>query len=360
MSRRIFNFGAGPALLPAPVMARVQEELRDWHGSGMSVMEMSHRGKEYQGIIQQAEQDLRDLLAIPDQYRVLFLQGGASLQFAMVPLNLLAGRTAAYVETGVWSRKASQEARRFGQVEIAASNADGAAEVPPQEQWRLPRDCAYLHIAGNETIDGIEFDFIPELGDIPLVSDASSHLLSRPLPVERFGLIYAGAQKNVGPAGLTLVIVREDLLGRADPHTPTMLDYAVHAREHSMYNTPATFAIYVAGLVFQWLKDLGGLTAMEKINMAKAERLYGAIDDSGGFYRNSVAPRNRSRMNVPFFLHDAALDPLFLEEAHAAGLLQLKGHRLLGGMRASIYNAMPLEGVETLVAFLRDFAARHG
>ena len=360
MSRRIFNFGAGPALLPAPVMARVQEELRDWHGSGMSVMEMSHRGKEYQGIIQQAEQDLRDLLAIPDQYRVLFLQGGASLQFAMVPLNLLAGRTAAYVETGVWSRKASQEARRFGQVEIAASNSDGAAEVPPQEQWRLPRDCAYLHIAGNETIDGIEFDFIPELGDIPLVSDASSHLLSRPLPVERFGLIYAGAQKNVGPAGLTLVIVREDLLGRADPHTPTMLDYAVHAREHSMYNTPATFAIYVAGLVFQWLKDLGGLTAMEKINMAKAERLYEAIDDSGGFYRNSVAPRNRSRMNVPFFLHDAALDPLFLEEAHAAGLLQLKGHRLLGGMRASIYNAMPLEGVEALVAFLRDFAARHG
>jgi len=360
MSRQIFNFGAGPALLPAPVMVRVQEELRDWHGSGMSVLEMSHRGKEYQGIIQQAEQDLRELLAIPDDYRVLFLQGGASLQFAMVPLNLLGGRTAAYVETGVWSRKASAEARRFGAVAIAASNAEGPREVPPQSEWRLPENCAYLHITGNETIDGIEFDWIPQTGDVPLVSDASSHLLSRPLPVERFGLIYAGAQKNIGPAGLTLVIVREDLLGRADVRTPTLLDYAVHAREHSMYNTPPTFAIYVAGLVFQWLKELGGLAAMESINRAKAELLYGAIDDSGGFYRNAVTPRNRSRMNVPFFLHDDALDAPFLEEAHAAGLLQLKGHRLLGGMRASIYNAMPLEGVEALVAFMRDFAARHG
>ncbi len=361
MSRRILNFSAGPAVLPEPVLEQVREELPDWQGSGMSVMEMSHRGPEYGRIIARAEEDLRALLEIPDSYRVLFLQGGATLQFAMVPLNLLGDGVGAYVETGIWSRKAAEEARRFGRVAVVASSAgDGDRSVPPQAGWRLPAEASYCHIAGNETIGGLEFDFVPELGTVPLVSDASSHILSGPMDVRRYGLVYAGAQKNIGPAGLTLVLVREDLLGRAAPGTPTMLDYAVHAREGSMHNTPPTFAIYVAGLVFQWLRQLGGLARMAEINGRKAALLYGAIDGSGGFYRNGIAPRNRSRMNVPFFLHDPALDGVFLAEAESRGLVQLRGHRLLGGMRASIYNAMPESGVQALADFLGDFARRHG
>jgi phosphoserine aminotransferase len=362
MKRSIYNFSAGPAVLPKPVLAQVQEELPDWHDSGMSILEMSHRGKEYSGIIAQAEADLRELLAIPENYRVLFLQGGASLQFAMVPLNLLAAGKAAYVETGVWSRKASAEARRLGRdIDIVASNAEHSDHaVPVQEQWQLQGDYRYCHYADNETVDGIEFDFIPNLGSVPLVADVSSNILSKPLDVSRFGLLYAGAQKNIGPAGLTLVIVRDDLLGHAGALVPTMLDYAVHAKEHSMYNTPPTFAIYAAGLVFRWVLQQGGLAAMAERNARKARLLYDAIDQSGGFYRNDVAPRNRSRMNVPFFLHDAALDAAFLREAGEWGLLQLKGHRLLGGMRASLYNAMPETGVQALVDFLGDFARRHG
>ena len=361
MKSEIYNFSAGPAVLPKAVLAQVQEELPDWHGSGMSVMEMSHRGPEYSGIIAEAEADLRQLLAIPENYRVLFLQGGASQQFAMVPMNLLAGGRAAYVETGIWSRKASAEARRFGAIDVVATNTGSPDHaVPRKETWTVQPEHRYCHIADNETVDGIEFDFVPDLGSVPLVSDASSNILSKPLDVRRFGLIYAGAQKNIGPAGLTLVIVREDLLGQAGAAVPTMLDYAVHAREHSMYNTPPTFAIYVAGLVFRWLQQQGGLVAMAEQNARKAALLYDAIDQSAGFYRNDVARANRSRMNVPFFLRDDRLDAVFLQKAAERGLLQLKGHRLLGGMRASIYNAMPEAGVRALVDFLADFARRHG
>lgn len=361
MNQPVYNFGAGPAMLPHAVLEQVQAEMLDWHGRGISIMEMSHRGADYMQIIAEAEQDLRDLMHIPDNYRVLFLQGGATLQFAMVPINLLRGhQRASYVQTGVWSEKALNEARRFATVEVSASNANqGARLVPPQSEWRVSADTAYVHIAGNETIGGVEFDFVPELGNIPLVSDASSHILSKPVEVSRFGLIYAGAQKNIGPAGLTLVIVRDDLLGHAPITTPTMLDYAVQAKEGSMHNTPPTFAIYVAGLVFKWLKATGGLTAMAERNQRKAAILYDAIDDSEGFYRNTIERRNRSLMNVPFTLHDAALDKAFLDEADANHLLQLKGHRLLGGMRASIYNAMPEAGVLALTDFMRDFARRH-
>jgi len=357
----VYNFSAGPAVLPKPVLQQVQEELPNWHGSGMSVMEMSHRGKEFSGIIAQAEADLRQLLEIPENYRVLFLQGGASLQFSMVPLNLLAGGRGAYVLTGIWSRLAAKEAQRLGDIDIVADNAHVADHaVPRQEDWQLHKDHRYCHIADNETIDGVEFDFTPDLEGIPLVSDASSNLLSKPLAVQKFGLVYAGAQKNIGPAGMTLVIVREDLLGKAQAQVPTLLNYAVQAEHHSLYNTPPTFAIYVSGLVFRWLLDQGGLAVMAERNARKAQALYAAIDASGGFYRNEVALANRSRMNVPFHLHDEALTPVFCQEAEEAGLLQLKGHRLLGGLRASLYNAMPEAGVHALIDFLADFARRHG
>ncbi|MCX7961055.1 MAG: 3-phosphoserine/phosphohydroxythreonine transaminase [Burkholderiales bacterium] len=359
--RRVYNFSAGPAMLPEAVLARAAAEMLDWHGSGMSVMEMSHRGPEFVGIAARAERDLRELLAIPDHYKVLFLQGGATLQFAGVPLNLLAGRGKAdYVITGEWSKKAAKEAQAFCDVHIAASTEDrGFACTPAQSEWRVRPDAAYVHYCSNETIGGVEFHWIPDTGRVPLVADASSHLLSRPLDVGRFGLIYAGAQKNIGPAGLTLVIVREDLIGRAAKGTPSVMDYALQAKADSMLNTPATYAIYLAGLVFEWLKAQGGLAAIEQRNIAKAKLLYDAIDASG-FYRNPVAPADRSRMNVPFTLPDPRLDAPFLEGAEARGLLQLKGHRSVGGMRASIYNAMPLEGVEALAAYMREFAQRHG
>ena len=359
---RIFNFGAGPAVMPQAVLRKAQEELVDWHGSGMSVMEMSHRGKEFLDIAARAEASLRTLMGIPDTYKVLFLQGGASLQFAMVPINLLRGKTRAdYLHTGEWSKKAIAEARRFGEVNVVASGeASGFTDIPAVSDWRLDPQAAYLHYTPNETIGGVEFPFIPDAGAVPLVADMSSTILSRPVDVSRFGLIYAGAQKNIGPSGLTVVIVREDLVGQALPGMPIMLDYRIHADNESMYNTPPTFPIYMAGLVFDWLKEQGGLAGMARINERKARLLYDAIEGSGGFYICPVAKACRSWMNVPFTLKDAGLDEAFLKESKAAGLLQLKGHRSVGGMRASLYNAMPEEGVVALVDFMRDFARRRG
>jgi len=358
----IYNFSAGPAVLPKEVLLQAQAELPDWHGSGMSVMEMSHRGKEYMGIQAQAAADLRELMGIPANYKVLFLQGGASQQFSMVPLNLLRGKASVdYVNTGIWSKKAIAEAKKFCHVNEAASSADkNFSYAPDFKQWKLNKDAAYVHYVANETIGGVEYNAVPNVGKVPLVSDMSSNILSRPVDVSQYGLIYAGAQKNIGPAGLTLVIVREDLVGHADPRLPVMLDYKTHAEHDSMYNTPPTYGIYVAGLVFQWLKKNGGVAAMEKTNIAKAKQLYDAIDASNGFYHCPVNKADRSRMNVPFTLKDAALDGEFLKQAEARGMLQLKGHKLAGGMRASIYNAMPLAGVRTLVDFMGEFARRKG
>ncbi len=358
---RVFNFSAGPAVLPEEVLARARDEMLDWHGSGMSVMEMSHRGKEFIAIAQQAEADLRELMAIPANYKVLFLQGGATAQFAMVPMNLLRGRKSAdYVNTGEWSKKAIKEARKFCGVNVAASAEDrNFSYAPKQAVWKLDPGAAYVHYTPNETIGGVEFNWMPDTGGVPLVADMSSNILSRPVDVSKYGVIYAGAQKNVGPAGLTIVIVREDLMGETLPGTPTMFDYKTHADNDSMYNTPPTYAIYVAGLVFQWLKARGGIAAMEKENIAKAGLLYDAID-AMDFYGSPVAREDRSRMNVPFTLKAPALDDEFLKQAKQRGLIQLKGHRSVGGMRASIYNAMPLDGVRALVGFMNDFATKNG
>ncbi len=358
---RIYNFSAGPAVLPREVLEQAREELVNWRGCGMSVMEMSHRGKEYMGIQAQAESDLRELMNIPAHYKVLFLQGGASSQFAMVPMNLLRGKTGAdYLNTGEWSKKAIKEAKKFCTVNVVASSEDrNFSYAPAQETWRLDPDAAYVHYTPNETIGGVEIFWTPDTGDVPLVADMSSTILSRPMDVSRYGVIYAGAQKNIGPAGVTVVIVREDLLGQTLPGTPTMFDYKTHADNDSMYNTPPTYGIYIAGLVFKWLKEKGGLQAMERINIAKAKLLYDYLD-STGFYSSPVAPENRSRMNVPFTLKDAALDEEFLKGARSRGLLQLKGHRSVGGMRASIYNAMPVEGVQALVDYMKEFEKSHG
>jgi phosphoserine aminotransferase len=357
---RVFNFSPGPAMLPQPVLEQAREELLEWGGSGMSVMEMSHRGKAFEGIAQQAEADLRELLDIPDDYQVLFLQGGASSQFAMVPMNLLRGtKRADYVNTGLWSKKAIAEAKRYGQVNIAASSeAASYTTIPVQSEWRLDPEASYLHYTPNETINGVEFHWVPETGGVPLAVDMSSTLLSRPLDVKRFGLIYAGAQKNIGPAGLTVVIVRKDLVGEILPGTPSMFDYKIHVENQSMYNTPPTYAWYIAGLVFTWLKRNGGLVAMGERNRRKAEKLYRAIDASG-LYHNPIDPSCRSWMNVPFTLARPELDGLFLEQAKQAGLTELKGHRSVGGMRASIYNAMPEAGVDALIAFMQEFERRH-
>jgi len=377
----IYNFSAGPAVLPKEVLQQAQAELLDWHGSGMSVMEMSHRGKEYMGIQAQAEADLRELMGIPVNYKVLFLQGGASQQFAMVPLNLLRGKLSAdYVNTGEWSKKAISEAKKFSYVNVVASNADkNATYIPAFDNWKLDKDAAYVHYTPNETIGGVEFNWVPDTGYVPLVADMSSNILSRPVDVSSFGLIYAGAQKNIGPAGLTIVIVRDDLVGHAPSGLPAMLDYKTHADNDSMYNTPPTYGIYIAGLVFQMLKRKGGIAQMEKTNIAKAKLLYATIDASNGFYHCPVATSDRSRMNVPFTLKNigtlkdaptstssgqastgSGLDGDFLKQADARGLLQLKGHRSVGGMRASIYNAMPLEGVQALVDFMNEFAKNNG
>ena len=372
----IYNFSAGPAVLPKEVLQQAQAELLDWHGSGMSVMEMSHRGKEYMGIQAQAEADLRELMGIPTSYKVLFLQGGASQQFAMIPMNLLRGKKSAdYLNTGEWSKKAISEAKKFGAVNVVATGADrNFSYIPAFNTWQRDPNAAYLHYTPNETIGGVEFNWLPDVGTVPLVADMSSCILSRPVDVSKFGLIYAGAQKNVGPAGLTIVIVREDLIGEVLPGTPTMLDYKTHAENDSMYNTPPTYGIYIAGLVFQMLKRKGGIAQMEKTNIAKAKLLYATIDASNGFYNCPVATSDRSRMNVPFTLSEkllaghpkdapstgSGLDGDFVKQADARGLLQLKGHRSVGGMRASIYNAMPLEGVQALINFMNEFAKKHG
>jgi phosphoserine aminotransferase len=357
---RAYNFSAGPAALPEEVLRQAREELLEWNGVRASVMEVSHRGKAFVELAHQAEADLRALLAIPTGYRVLFLQGGATQQFAQIPMNFARGGSADYVLTGDWGEKAAREAGAVATVRIAASSAEtGYDRVPPRAGWDLDPAAAYIHVTPNETIRGVEFTDIPDVGDVPLVADVSSTNLSRPLDVSRFALLYAGAQKNIGPSGLVVVIVREELLARCPPELPKIFSYAAHAAQDSMLNTPNTWGWYLAGLVFQWLRRNGGLAAMAERNRAKAELLYGAIDASG-FYRNPVQPDARSRMNVPFILPDAALDPLFLAESEAAGLLALKGHRAVGGMRASIYNAMPLEGVQALVDFMRDFARRHG
>ena len=358
---RVFNFSAGPAMLPSAVLKQAREEMLDWRGTGMSVMEMSHRGKEFLSIAEQAEADLREVLAIPDNYKALFLQGGASAQFAAIPMNLLRGRDRAdYVNTGAWSKKAIAAAKKYCNVNVVASSEDsGFTTIPAFEDWSLDSDAAYLHYTPNETIGGVEFHWIPETGDVPLVADMSSTILSRPIDVSRFGLIYAGAQKNIGPAGLTLVIVREDLIGDPDPALPDVLSYSLQSKAGSMLNTPPTYGWYLAGLVFKWIKDQGGLDVVAEVNRRKAEKLYQAIDESD-FYANPVEPQSRSWMNVPFTLAKPELDGQFLEGAAAEGLVTLKGHRSVGGMRASIYNAMPEAGVDALIDFMREFEKQNG
>ncbi|HQQ62460.1 MAG TPA: 3-phosphoserine/phosphohydroxythreonine transaminase [Pseudomonadales bacterium] len=359
MSRK-FNFCAGPAALPEAVLAQARDEMLDWHGRGLSIMEMSHRGEEMVGIAAEAEQDLRDLLHIPANYKVLFLQGGASQQFSAIPLNLLpVGGKADYLNTGQWSKKAIEEAKRYGEINVVASSKDNNfSTIPPFESWKLDKDASYFHYTPNETIGGVEFHWVPALNGVPLVADMSSTILSRPIDVSKFGVIYAGAQKNIGPAGLTIVIVRDDLLGHAQPGTPTTLDWKIAADNDSMYNTPPTYAWYLAGLVFKWLKAQGGVEAIAAINERKANKLYDYIDNSG-FYNNPVEKQSRSRMNVPFVLPDESLDKPFLKEAEQVGLLNLKGHRSVGGMRASIYNAVGENAVDALIAHMQDFARRN-
>ena len=361
---RVWNFSAGPAALPEEVLRQAADEMLDWQGSGMGVMEMSHRGKEFTSIAVQAEADLRELLAVPADYRILFMQGGAIAANAIIPMNLIGGkRVADYVVTGAWSQKSQKEARKYAEVNIAAtSEASDFTTVPPMADWKLSADPAYLFTCTNETIGGVEYPFEPDLarvgrGEVPVVADMSSHILSRVIDVSKYGLIFGGAQKNIGPAGLTIVIVREDLLGRAMPHCPAAFDFRIVAENASMYNTPPTYGIYIAGLVFQWIKRLGGVAALEARNVAKAKLLYGFLDGSG-FYENRVDPACRSRMNVPFFLKDESINEDFLDESKAAGLAQLEGGMSVGGVRASGYNAMPLAGVQALVDFMRDFAAR--
>ena len=358
---RVFNFSAGPAALPEPVLREAAEEMLDWHGSGMSVMEMSHRGKEFLGIHAEAQSLLRELLNVPANYRILFMQGGAIGENAIVPMNMLRGRKGVdYVDTGEWSRKSIQEAAKYCAVNVAASaKATGYTSIPPRDSWKLEPGAAYVHICANETIGGVEYHFTPEVGEVPLVADMSSNLMSRPVSVAKYGLIYGGAQKNIGPAGLTIVIVRDDLLGGAHPLTPSAFNYKEQSDNDSMLNTPPTYAIYIAGLVFRWLKARGGLVAMEKHNRAKAALIYDCLETTD-FYASPVAKDCRSLMNVPFKLRDASLDDAFLKGAQERGMVQLKGHRSVGGMRASIYNAMPVEGVQALVAYMKDFEASHG
>ncbi len=355
---RVFNFSAGPAVLPAAVLERIRDDIPDWH-AGMSVMEVSHRSREFKAVAEQAEQDLRDLLSVPDDYAVLFPQGGAALQFAMVPLNLAApGAKADYVNTGHWSTKAIEEGRRLADVNVVADAAgSNYCDIPDPASWKRSAEAAYLHYTPNETIGGVEFHFVPEAGDVPLVADMSSTILSRPIDVSRFGVIYAGAQKNIGPAGITVVIVRKDLLERVRDGVPSLLQYSTYAKSGSMSNTPPTFAWYVAGLVFADLKAKGGVEAIAAVNERKARKLYAAIDASP-FYSNPVQQDCRSWMNVPFVLQDPELDAKFISEAEAAGLMNLRGHRAVGGMRASLYNAMPEAGVDALIDFMQDFEKR--
>ncbi len=358
---RAYNFSAGPATLPTSVLEQVQAELLDWRGTGQSVMELSHRSSEYIQIMAQAEQDLRDLLKLPSHYRVIFCQEGASAHWDMIPLNLLQGKkTADYIESGYWSYRAIEEARRHCSVNVVASNRiDQYCALPQQSDFRLNPQAAYVHYCSNETINGLEFFWTPDVGQVPLVVDMSSHFLSHPIDVEKFSLIYAGAQKNIGPAGLSLVIIREDLLRPPKKGTPFLMDYQAQVHANSMLNTPPTFTIWVAGLVFQWIKAQGGLEAMEKNSIAKSSTLYAFLDHSE-FYRSFVKHEDRSRMNMPFHLRDSQLDDVFLKEAQERHLCQLRGHRVVGGMRASLYNAMPLAGVHALLEFMRDFENRYG
>lgn len=357
---RVFNFSAGPAALPVEVLEQAQAEMLDYQGTGMSVMEMSHRSEAFIGIAETARADLAGLLQVPDDYDILFLQGGATLQFSMVPLNLLRERQVAdYLHTGAWSEKAIKEAQKFCDVNVVATaKGSNFAHVPARSEWQLSADAAYLHICSNETIGGVQINDFPEV-DCPLVADMSSDILSRPVDVSRFGLIYAGAQKNIGPAGLAVVVIRRDLLGHARAGTPGMLDYAVHSKADSMSNTPPTYAWYLAGLVFKWLKTLGGLEAIAQINQRKASKLYSTVDQSN-FYSSPVAEQDRSLMNVPFTLPDPDLDADFLAGAEARGLTNLKGHRSVGGMRASIYNAVPEAAVDALVEYMQTFEKEHG
>jgi phosphoserine aminotransferase len=365
---RVFNFSPGPATLPEPVLRKAAEEMLDWHGSGMSVMEMSHRGKEFVSIHAEAESLLRELLGVPANYKVLFMQGGAIGENAIVPMNLIGASTgtgqargkADYLITGDWSKKSMKEAATYGKVNVAASGeASHFTAIPKQSEWKLDAEASYVHICSNETIGGVEYHWTPDTGKVPLVADMSSNILSRPIDIAKYGLIYAGAQKNMGPSGVTVVIVRDDLLGRALPITPSAFNYQLQAENDSMYNTPPTYAIYIAGLVCKYIKDQGGLKAMEAHNKTKAAILYDYLDNSK-FFRNPVAREDRSLMNVPFKLKDDALDDAFLKGAQAKGMIQLKGHRSVGGMRASIYNAMPIEGVKALVAYMKDFEVQHG
>lgn len=360
---RIFNFSAGPAMLPEAVLKQVQGEFLEWDGQGASVMELSHRGKPFMALAEQAEQNLRELLAIPDDYSVLFLQGGATTQFSAAPLNLASGEgtsgKADYAVTGHWGVKAAKDAARFVEVNEVCNTADNKfTSVPDASDWNLSADADYVHITPNETIAGVEFDWLPET-DKPIVADLSSTILSRPLDIQKYGVIYAGAQKNIGPAGITIVIVRNDLMGNCATNAPRLMDYKVMAESDSMSNTPPTLAWYISALVFEWLKEQGGLSAMQEINQRKANKLYDYIDNSGGFYTNPVANNVRSLMNVPFILNDSDLDAQFLAESHASGLHALKGHRSVGGMRASIYNAMPEAGIDALIAFMEKFKGQN-
>jgi phosphoserine aminotransferase len=360
-ARRVFNFSPGPATLPEAVLRQAAAEMLDWHGSGMSVMEMSHRGKEYIAIQAEAEKLLRELLGVPASYKVLFLQGGAIGQNAFVPMNLLRGHAGIdFVDTGEWSLKSIKEAKKYAKAHIVASGAtDGYTHVPARERWQLDPDAAYVHICSNETIGGVQYHYTPDTGAVPLVADMSSDFMSRPVDVKRYGLIYAGAQKNVGPAGVTIVIVREELIGQALPITPSAFDYKIQSEADSMFNTPPTYTIYMVGLVLRWLQAQGGLAAMEARNREKAALLYKHLD-STSFFFNPVALADRSLMNVPFKLKDPSLDELFVKGADERGLVQLKGHRSVGGMRASLYNALPLSAVAALVDYMKDFEARHG
>ncbi|MDM0110666.1 3-phosphoserine/phosphohydroxythreonine transaminase [Variovorax sp. J22R133] len=358
---RVFNFSAGPAMLPESVLRKAADEMLDWRGSGMSVMEMSHRGKEFIAIHAEAERLLRELMAIPANYKVLFLQGGAIGENAIVPMNMLRGHSSAdYIDTGEWSKKSIKEAKKYCKVNVAGSSEEGGyTRVPKQDTWKLDRDAAYVHICSNETIGGVEYHWTPDTGDVPLVADMSSNFISRPVDVSRYGLIYAGTQKNVGPAGVTIVIVRDDLIGNALPITPSAFDYKIQADNDSMFNTPPTYTIYMAGLVFNWIKAQGGVAAIEANNRKKAAVLYDHLETTKFFY-NPVEREDRSLMNVPFKLRDESLDEAFLKGAQERGMVQLKGHRSVGGMRASIYNAMPIEGVVALVAYMKEFEASHG
>lgn len=359
---QIYNFSSGPAMLPVKVLRIVEQELCNWHGLGASVMEISHRSKEFIAVAQQSEQDLRDLLQIPSNYKVLFCHGGARAQFAAVPQNLLAGKnTADYIDSGYWAHSALKEASKYCTPNVinVKTHIENISAIKPMKTWKLSDDSAYVHYCPNETIDGIAIDETPDFGDKVVIGDCSSTILSRPLHVNNFGVIYASAQKNIGPAGLTLVIVRQDLLGKSCTTVPSILDYTVLANSNSMFNTPPTFAWYLSGLVFKWLKEEGGLIEMQKRNHDKAQLLYTTIDKSD-FYKNQVAHTNRSWMNIPFHLSDSALDSTFLSEAEDRGLMALNGHRVSGGMRASIYNAMPIDGVKALTEFMNDFERRKG